>query len=86
MTVALRSPKLVGALISVDNAPVDAKLANDFDKYLVGMQEIEEAEVKKQAEADRILRKYENVCPSLAAHSTDLTCLSHRFYPSGNFS
>lgn len=61
MTIALRSPTLLGALIPVDNAPVDANLADDFHKYLVGMREIEEAEIKKQAEADQILKKYEDV-------------------------
>ncbi|KAL8944402.1 MAG: hypothetical protein Q9216_000453 [Gyalolechia sp. 2 TL-2023] len=63
MTVALRSPEALGALISVDNAPIDANLASDFRKYLEGMQEIEEAEVKKQVEADQILRQYEDVRP-----------------------
>ena len=61
MTVALRSPHLLGALIPVDNAPVDAHLKNDFHKYVRGMREIEEAQVKRQAEADDILKKYEGV-------------------------
>ncbi|KAL8960590.1 MAG: hypothetical protein Q9193_002733 [Seirophora villosa] len=61
MTVALRSPGLLGALIPVDNAPVDANLKGDFRKYLEGMREIEEAGVRKQAEADQILKKYEDL-------------------------
>ncbi|KAL8723424.1 MAG: hypothetical protein Q9225_000255 [Loekoesia sp. 1 TL-2023] len=61
MTVALRSPNLLGALIPVDNAPVDAALKSDFRKYLEGMREVEEAAVKKAAEADQILKKYEDV-------------------------
>lgn len=61
MTVALRSPSLLGALIPVDNAPVDALLKNDFSRYLEGMQEIEYTGVRKQAEADHILCKYEDV-------------------------
>lgn len=66
MTVALRSSHLVGALIPVDNAPVDANLKSDFHKYVQGMRDIEEAQVKRQAEADDILKKYEEVCrPSL---------------------
>lgn len=66
MTVALRSPHLVGALIPVDNAPVDANLKSDFHKYIHGMRDIEEAQVKRQAEADDILKKYEEVgWPSL---------------------
>ena len=61
MTVALRSPKTVSALVPVDNAPVDANLSSDFPKYMQGMREVEEAGVKKQAEADHILKKYEEV-------------------------
>lgn len=61
MTLALRSPKLLGALIPVDNAPVDANLKSDFHKYVQGMREIEERGVKKQAEADMILTNYEGV-------------------------
>lgn len=61
MTVALRSPQLVGALIPVDNAPIDANLKSDFHKYVQGMRDIEEAHVKTQAEADDILIKYEKV-------------------------
>ena len=61
MTVALRSPRLLGALIPVDNAPIDANLKSDFHKYVQGMRDIEKAQVKKQAEADDILKKYEEV-------------------------
>ena len=61
MNVALRSPQLVGALIPVDNAPVDANLKSDFHKYVQGMWDIEEAHVKTQAEADDVLKKYEKV-------------------------
>ncbi|KAL8761842.1 MAG: hypothetical protein Q9184_002085 [Pyrenodesmia sp. 2 TL-2023] len=61
MTVALRSPSLLGALIPVDNAPVDAQLKGDFHKYLAGMREIEDAGVTKQLEADEILKKYEDL-------------------------
>lgn len=61
MTVALRSPQLLGALISVDNAPVDANLKGDFRRYVQGLRNIEEAGVTRQAEADDILKKYEKV-------------------------
>lgn len=61
MTVALRSPKTVSALVPVDNAPVDANLSSDFPKYIQGMREVEEAGVKRQAEADTILKKYAEV-------------------------
>ena len=61
MTVALRSPQLVGALIPVDNSPVHANLKSSFHKYVQGMRDIEDAQVKRQAEADDILKKYEEV-------------------------
>lgn len=61
MTVALRSPQLVSALIPVDNAPIDAALKSDFGSYVRAMKEIEEAGVSKQSEADSILEKYEEV-------------------------
>ena len=68
MAVALRSPKLLGALIPVDNAPVDANLKSDFHKYVLGMRDIEEARIKKQAEADAILQKYEEVSQHIAEY------------------
>ena len=59
MTVALRSPTLLRALVSVDNAPVDANLKSDFHRYVRGLQDIEKSSPRKQAEADEILQKYE---------------------------
>ncbi|KAL9636107.1 MAG: hypothetical protein Q9164_003033 [Protoblastenia rupestris] len=41
MTVALRSPSLLRALIPVDNSPINANLNSDFYKYVQGMREIE---------------------------------------------
>ena len=61
MTLALRSPHIVGALVPVDNAPVDATLKSDFAKYVQGMRHVEDAKVSKQIEADHILKKYEDV-------------------------
>ncbi|KAI9841909.1 MAG: hypothetical protein M1837_000295 [Sclerophora amabilis] len=63
MTVALRSPDLVGNLVSVDNAPVDAALKGDFAKYVQGMRKIEDAQVTKQTEADEILQDIEKSLP-----------------------
>lgn len=60
--MALRSPELIADVVSVDNAPVDAVLQSDFAKYIRGMKKIEEAEVTKQSEADKILQEYEEVC------------------------
>jgi hypothetical protein len=59
MTLALHSSELVHDIIAVDNAPVSAELPSDFGKYIQGMRKIEESQVKKQAEADRILQDYE---------------------------
>ncbi|KAK4690715.1 hypothetical protein P7C71_g6143, partial [Lecanoromycetidae sp. Uapishka_2] len=73
MTLALRSPKLLGALIAVDNAPVDANLKSDFRKYVQGMRDIEEKGVNSQAEADAILRLYEEALPIRQFLLTNLT-------------
>lgn len=59
MTVALKSPKLVKALVSVDNAPVDANLKSNFHQYVRGLREVEERRVRKQGDADEILTSYE---------------------------
>ena len=72
MTVALRSPQLVGALIPVDNAPVNASLQSDFNKYVQGLWDIEAAQVRRQVEADTILKKYEEV-----GFSSLVPCLLH---------
>lgn len=61
MVVALRSSTSIGALIPVDNAPVDATLKSDFSKYVQGLRNVEETRVAKSIEADDILRKYEEV-------------------------
>ncbi|KAI9700461.1 MAG: hypothetical protein M1836_002476 [Candelina mexicana] len=63
MTVALRNPDRIENLISVDNAPLDAALKSDFAKYIKGMQQIEDSQVKTQAEADNILQIYEESLP-----------------------
>lgn len=62
MTMALRSPNRLKALVPVDNAPVDAVLKSDFSKYVQGLQEVERAKVSKQIDADEILKSYEEVC------------------------
>ncbi|PYI29541.1 alpha/beta-hydrolase [Aspergillus indologenus CBS 114.80] len=63
MTVALESPRLVSALVPVDNAPRNAPLKSDFGKYVRGMQEVEAARVTKQSDADKILKEYEESLP-----------------------
>ncbi|KAH8887464.1 alpha/beta-hydrolase [Thozetella sp. PMI_491] len=59
MALALSEPDLVANLISVDNAPIDARLESDFSRYIRGMKQIDEAGVKRQAEADKILEPFE---------------------------
>jgi len=63
MTLALKQPELIADIVSVDNAPLDAALLSNFGKYIQGMRKIEEAGVTRQAEADRILKDYEEVRP-----------------------
>ena len=63
MTMALRSPTTIAAVVSVDNAPVDASLNNSFAKYVLAMRNIEEARVTKQVQADDILKSVEEVRP-----------------------
>ena len=63
MTLALHEPDLIANLISVDNAPVDARIDSDFGRYIQGMKKIDEAGVTRQAEADKILEPYEKVSP-----------------------
>lgn len=61
MTLALKSPELVQDIVAVDNAPVDAVLESSFSKYIQGLKRIEAANITKQAEADEILKDYEDV-------------------------
>ena len=63
MAVALRKKTPISSLISVDNAPVDAALHSAFAKYTQGMKRIEDAQLKKQSEADAILKEYEESLP-----------------------
>lgn len=61
MVLALQQPQLISALIAVDNAPVDAALSPDFEKYTQAMQSIEAANLTKSSEADQIMQRYEKV-------------------------
>jgi len=72
MTLALRSPELIHDIISVDNAPVDVALMSSFAQYIQGMKKIEESEVTKQADADQILKDYEEVYALLFLPSPSL--------------
>jgi len=59
MALALSSPSLIDNIVSVDNAPVDARLGSDFGRYIQGMKKIDDSGVTRQAEADKILETYE---------------------------
>jgi hypothetical protein len=52
---------MVKDLVSVDNAPIDARLESDFARYCQGMRKVDEADVTKLGEADKILEDYEKV-------------------------
>lgn len=61
MVLALAEPDMIRDIVSVDNAPVDAVLATSFAKYVQGMKKIDEADVTRSSEADKILAEYEKV-------------------------
>ena len=75
MTLAIRRNELVRSLVSVDNAPVDASLRNDFPKYVRGLQEVEKFTPVKQTEADSILQQYEEVKACVNCSRTKLNWL-----------
>lgn len=68
MTVVLECPDIVQDIVSVDNAPIDAALLSSFGKYIQGMKRIEEANVTRQSEADKILQEYEEVSTRQVHH------------------
>ncbi|KAI0167045.1 alpha/beta-hydrolase [Hypoxylon sp. FL1284] len=63
MALCLGQPSLIGSLVAVDNAPVDATLGGSFGRYVRGMRRVDEAGVTRQADADAILREYESDLP-----------------------
>ncbi|KAF9363384.1 hypothetical protein BGX34_004291 [Mortierella sp. NVP85] len=56
MTLALKHTSL-DRLVVVDMAPVKVKLASEFANYVAIMKEIQKARVKKQSEADTMMKK-----------------------------
>ena len=75
MAVSLRRPALAGKLIVVDNAPVEALLHSNFGNYVRAMRKIEEAEITKKEDADRILQEVE---PALEVRQFLMTNLVRR--------
>lgn len=68
MNLALKHAAHLDRLVVVDMAPVKVKLSTEFAKYVGSMKEIQDANVKKQSEADTIMKKTVSV--------------SHPFWPS----
>lgn len=77
MTVALQSPKLAKALVSVDNAPIDANLKSNFHQYVRGLREVEERRVRRQADADEVLASYEKVSRYINVGPESCHCLTN---------
>lgn len=61
MMLALVSPTLVHDVVSVDNAPIRNMFQDDFASYIRGMKLVEEQNVFKQSEADKILQNFVKV-------------------------
>ncbi|KAF8926716.1 hypothetical protein BGZ58_010962 [Dissophora ornata] len=82
MTMALRhaSQTPLDRIVVVDMAPVKVKLSADFAQYVTVMKEIQQARVKKQSEADQIMKK---VVPELGVRQFLLTNLKKD--PSSDF-
>jgi pimeloyl-ACP methyl ester carboxylesterase len=81
MLLALNHPDLVSALIAVDNSPVDVPLKSNFHAYVTGMRQISRSAVKKQSEADQILKSF---APQPAVRQFLLTNLQHIKDSAGN--
>lgn len=60
MTMALRHAPL-DRLVVVDMAPVKVELSSEFTNYVAVMKDIQNAHVKKQSEADTVMKKAVNV-------------------------
>ena len=60
MALGLRRPDLISKLVLVDNAPVESMLASSFGDYTQAMRRIEHARLKKQSDADAILKQVED--------------------------
>jgi hypothetical protein len=56
MNLALKKAP-IDRMVIVDMAPVKVKLSAEFAKYVGSMKEIQSALVKKQSEADAIMKK-----------------------------
>ncbi|KAI9265103.1 Alpha/Beta hydrolase protein [Phascolomyces articulosus] len=80
MTTALQHPHLVKKLVVVDIAPFSLPLSNDFASYIDAMRTIDQANVKKQSEADQLLQQIE---PDMGIRMFLLTNLKRQ--PDGHY-
>lgn len=60
MALGLRRPDLISKLVLVDNAPIESMLGSSFGDYIQAMGRIEHASLKKQSDADAILKQVED--------------------------
>ena len=61
LTLALHAPDLVSDVVAVDNCPISLPIPGDFQKYMEGLIEVEQARVRTHMEGERILAKFEEV-------------------------
>ena len=62
MTQALAEPDSISKLIVVDISPAKGAISPEFANYIVGMREVDQANVNSKKEGDKILQSYEEVC------------------------
>lgn len=48
-------------MVAIDNSPVKLNLSSDFPRYLKGMAKVRDTQVRTHAEAEEILKDYEEV-------------------------
>lgn len=61
MAVSLRRPELVDTVISVDNAPIDARLSSEIPVYVQALRTVDRMGLKSTKDAFEVLGKYEKV-------------------------
>lgn len=61
MTHALAEPDSISKLIVVDISPARGAISPEFAKYIIGMREVDAANVSSKKDGDKILQSYEEV-------------------------
>ena len=80
MHLALNQPELVSKLIVIDMPPLPIQLGPEFDTHIKAMREINRLKLKKQKEADELLKQYE---PDLVIRQFLLTNLKKNLEKDG---